>query len=195
MSLRFPIAAALLSVLLATGPAFAQEYPNVSLPSPTGPHAIGTRVEVVVDPTRIERLGPDSGGPRVLRVRYWYPASSAEGDPIPYMDRSTAATWVERHGFPEGFERHVGTHAREDAPLAAREGPWPLLLFSHGMSWPAAMYQTFFEELVSHGYVVAAVDHTGYSDAIVFPDGRVAGFTAWSEPLASEEARRARLAS
>lgn len=195
MSLRFPIAAALLSALLATGPAFAQEYPDVSLPAPTGPHPVGTRIEVVVDATRIERLGPDSGGPRVLRVRYWYPASGAAGDPIPYMDRSTAATWVERHGFPEGFERRVGTHAREDAPLAAREGPWPLLLFSHGMSWPAAMYQTFFEELASHGYVVAAVDHTGYSDAIVFPDGRVAGFTAWSEPPASEEARRARLAS
>jgi dienelactone hydrolase len=63
------------------------------------------------------------------------------------------------------------------------------------MSWPAAMYQSFFEELASHGYVVAAVDHTGYADAIVFPDGRVAGFTAWSGPPDTEAERRGRLAA
>jgi len=192
---RVWIAAALLSTVLGAAPTWGQEFPDVSLPAPTGPYSIGTRIEVVVDSTRIERLGPDSGGPRVLRVRYWYPASAAEGDPVPYMDGPTAATWVERHGFPEGFERKVRTHARADVNLAAREGAWPLLLFSHGMSWPAAMYQSFLEELASHGYVIAAVDHTGYSDAIVFPDGRVASFTAWSGPTDSEEARRARLAA
>jgi dienelactone hydrolase len=185
----------LLSTLLAATPAAGQEYPEVALPSPTGPYAIGTRVEVVVDSTRSERFGADSGGPRVLRIRYWYPASESPRDPVPYMDGPTAATWVERHGFPAGFERRIQTHARKDAAVEMREGRWPLVLFSHGMSWPAAMYQSFHEELASHGYVVAAVDHTGYSDAIVFPDGRVVGFTAWSEPPASDEERRARLAA
>jgi dienelactone hydrolase len=195
MTSRPAFSAMLLCAVLVATPVAGQEYPDVALPAPTGPYAIGTQVEVVVDSTRSERFGPDSGGPRVLRIRYWYPASEAAGDPVPYMDGPTAATWVERHGFPEGFERRVRTHAREDATLATREGRWPLVLFSHGLSWPAAMYQAFHEELASHGYVVAAVDHTGYSDAIVFPDGRVAGFTAWSEPAASEEERRARLAA
>jgi dienelactone hydrolase len=195
MRSRTAILAVLLFGVLAAAPASGQDYPDVALPAPTGPHAIGTRIDVVVDSTRSERFGPDSGGPRVLRIRYWYPASRAEGDPVPYMDRPTAVTWVERHGFPKGFERRVRTHARADASIATREGPWPLVLFSHGMSWPAAMYQAFHEELASHGYVVAAVDHTGYSDAVVFPDGRVAGFTAWSEPPTSEEERRARLAA
>lgn len=194
MRSRVRIGAALLSTVLGAAPASGQQYPETALPLPSGAHAIGTRVEVVVDSTRIERLGPDSGGPRVLRISYWYPASETDRDPAPYMDRPTAATWVERHGFPEGFERKVRTHAREGAPLAPGDSAWPLLLFSHGMSWPAAMYQSFFEELASHGYVIAAVDHTGYSDAIVFPDGRVAGFTAWSGSPDSEEARRARLA-
>jgi dienelactone hydrolase len=195
MTSRPAFSAVLLCAVLVATPVAGQEYPDVALPAPTGPYAIGTRVEVVVDSTRSERFGPDSGSPRVLRIRYWYPASEAQGDPVPYMDGPTAATWVERHGFPEGFERRVRTHARENAALATREGRWPLVLFSHGMSWPAAMYQSFHEELASHGYVVAAVDHTGYSDALVFPDGRVAEFTAWSEPPASEEERRARLAA
>jgi dienelactone hydrolase len=195
MTSRCGFSAVLLYAVLDATPVGGQDFPNVSLPDPTGPHAIGTRIEVVVDSTRSQEFGPDSGGPRVLRIRYWYPASETRGDPVPYMDGPTAATWVERHGFPAGFELRVRTHARADAALATREGPWPLILFSHGMSWPAAMYQSFHEELASHGYVVAAVDHTEYSDAIVFPDGSVAEFTAWSEPTASEEERRARLAA
>ena len=181
--------------LLAAAPAAAQDFPAVELPRPTGPHAIGTRTAVVVDSIRRETFGPDSGAPRRLRVRFWYPAAEPTGPTAPYMDAPTAATWVERHGFPEGFHERVRTHSVEEATPTVSAEPWPLLLFSHGMSWPAAMYQSFFEELASHGYVVAAVDHTGYSDAILFPDGHRVGFEAWSEPPATEEERRARLAA
>ncbi|HET6361085.1 MAG TPA: alpha/beta hydrolase [Gemmatimonadota bacterium] len=180
---------------LALDSALAQVFPEVSLPPPTGPHAIGRRTLVIVDSSRVERVQPDSGGPRVLRVRLWYPAAETAGPNDRYMDPPTAATWVERHDFPPGFEERVGIHAREDAPLAASDSAWPLVLFSHGMSWPAAMYQTFLEEMASHGYVVAAIDHTGYSDAIVFPDGRLVGFTAWTEQPTTDAERRARLAA
>ena len=180
---------------VVAGSALPQDFPDVSLPRPTGPHAVGTRAMVVVDPGRLERQPPDPGGPRALRVGFWYPAAETAGPSARYMDAPTAATWVERHEFPPGFEQSVGTHAFENAPLAAGDSPWPLLVFSHGMSWPAAMYQAFLEEMASHGYVIAAVEHTGYSDAIVFPDGRVVGFTAWSEPPATDEERRERLAA
>lgn len=192
MRLRAASIAALVLALPAT--TTAQTYPDIALPTPTGPHAVGTRTTVVVDSTRVETPGSEAGGPRVVRMRLWYPAGEADGPTVAYMDAPTAATWVERHGFPEGFERHVRTHARENAVLAEAGSPWPLLVFSHGMSWPTAMYQAFHEELASHGYVVAAIDHTGYVDAVVFPDGTVGGFTAWSGPAGSEEARRARLA-
>lgn len=182
-------------LMAAAAPASAQEFPTVQLPAPTGPHPVGTRIMTIVDSTRVERLGSEPGESRTLRVRFWYPAAVSTGSTVPYMDAATAATWVERHGFPAGFERNVRTHARQGVPIGPRSSPWPLLLFSHGMSWPTAMYQSFLEELASHGYVVAAVDHTGYSDAVVFPDGRVTGFWAWSEPPVSEEARRARLAA
>lgn len=187
---------ALAAILVdAPAPVRAQEYPDVSLPSPTGPLAIGRRTIVIADSARTETNGPFAGGPRTLRVRLWYPAALSDGPRIPYMDAPTAATWVERHGFPEGFQDRVRTFALDGAPLAEADGPWPLLVFSHGLSWPADMYQSFFDEMASHGYVVAAVDHTGYSDAIVFPDGTVAGFDAWSDPAADDDARRARLAA
>lgn len=193
MTIRATSIAALLLALPAT--AAGQAYPDVALPSPTGPHPVGTRVTVIVDSSRVEALGPRAGGPRVLRMRLWYPARETDGPTVAYMDGPTAAAWVGRHGFPEGFERHVRTHAQADAPLALTDASWPLLVFSHGMSWPTAMYQAFHEELASHGYVVAAIDHTGYVDAVVFPDSTVAGFTAWSEWPTSEEARRARFAA
>lgn len=187
--------AAAAALLLFAAPLLGQEYPEVGLPSPTGPHSVGVREIVIADSAREERLAPDPGGPRRLRVRFWYPAADTAGPTVPYMDEPTAATWVERHGFPEGFQRNVHTHARPDAPLAVGDGPWPLLVFSHGMSWPSAMYQSLLQEMASQGYVVAAVDHTGYADAILFPDGRLAGFTAWSAPPGSDAERRARLAA
>lgn len=173
---------ALAAILVhAPDPARAQAYPDASLPTPTGPWAVGRRTIVIADSVRTETLGPFTGGPRTLRVRLWYPTDAVEGPTIPYMDAPTAATWVERHGFPEGFQDRVRTFARDDVPLAETDDPWPLLVFSHGMSWPADMYQAFLDEMASLGYVVAAVDHTGWSDAIVFPDGTVAGFdAAWS---------------
>lgn len=182
-------------LVLAPAPARGQGYPDVSLPTPAGPWGVGRRTIVIADSSRTETIGPFAGGPRVLRVRLWYPAADDDRPTVPYMDAPTAATWVERHGFPEGFQDHVRTFARDGAPLADGDAPWPLLLFSHGLSWPADMYQAFFDEMASLGYVVAAVDHTGYSDAIVFPDGTVAGFDAWSGPPADDAARRARLAA
>jgi pimeloyl-ACP methyl ester carboxylesterase len=48
------------------------------------------------------------------------------------------------------------------------------VVFSHGLGGSSFGYTALFEDLVSHGYVVAAIQHPGTADAVVFPDGRVA---------------------
>ncbi len=45
-----------------------------------------------------------------------------------------------------------------DAPMA-KDGPWPLLLFSHGTYGHADGFMHLVNELVAHGYVVAAPDY------------------------------------
>jgi predicted dienelactone hydrolase len=56
--------------------------------------------------------------------------------------------------------------------------PFPVILFNH--SWGGRRTGDTFltEELASHGYVVASIDHTYNASLVAFPDGRVAHGTA-----------------
>jgi dienelactone hydrolase len=66
----------------------------------------------------------------------------------------------------------VRTHAIASAPPAVEEGPFPVLIFSPGFGRFYSEYQALIEDVVSHGYVVAAVNHPYTSGITVFPDGR-----------------------
>jgi predicted dienelactone hydrolase len=58
--------------------------------------------------------------------------------------------------------------ARRNAPV--REGKFPLLVFSHGNGGFRHQNTYQAEYLASHGYVVAAPDHTGNAALTVLPD-------------------------
>jgi predicted dienelactone hydrolase len=45
-------------------------------------------------------------------------------------------------------------------PISSR-GPFPLLLFSHGSGGDLNAYVSLTQYLASHGYIVAAPEHTG----------------------------------
>ncbi|PIE17325.1 MAG: hypothetical protein CSA66_06030 [Proteobacteria bacterium] len=85
----------------------------------------------------------DDSGERTLRLVYWYPTEDTEGDAPLY------------HGLlaTEG--------ALEGAALAAADGARPLVVFSHGNGSFAEQSYFLTEFLASHGFVVAAMDHTG----------------------------------
>jgi hypothetical protein len=51
-------------------------------------------------------------------------------------------------------------------------------------------YTSLIENLVSHGYVVAAIEHTGSAIAVVFPDGRITPFHADNPPANLAPAER-----
>jgi len=50
---------------------------------------------------------------------------------------------------------------------------FPVILFSPGAFGTTFQYSSIIEDLVSHGYIVAAIEHTSEVFAVVFPDGRV----------------------
>ncbi|MFJ2055264.1 hypothetical protein ACIOMM_04905 [Streptomyces sp. NPDC087908] len=59
----------------------------------------------------------------------------------------------------------------------------PLVVLSPGFTRSRATLTSLGEDLASHGYVAAAIDHTHETAATVFPDGRVAAFalgTGWA---------------
>jgi dienelactone hydrolase len=74
---------------------------------------------------------------------------------------------------PSDLLSTVRTNAVRDARPAGRPHSLPLVVLSPGHSKPRATLTSLAEDLASHGYVVAVVDHTYENVAQTFPDGRV----------------------
>ena len=73
------------------------------------------------------------------------------------------------------------SHSLSNSPAAGRQ-KFPILIFSPGGGGTAIAYTTQLEDLASHGYLVAGIEHTFDAPAVVFPDGRIitASDTYWA---------------
>lgn len=152
--------------------------PVSSLPAPTGKFSVGTRILA----PQVDTSRPDSRfvrNARTLNVQLWYPTSSVRGPRSPYVPDAALLDAIQSAAkAPEKIEpwRTLFTHAVLDAPRSP--GTFPLLLFSPGFGMARSYYTTWIEELTSHGYIVAAVDHPFAGVARI--DGRV--FTEQPHP-------------
>ena len=152
------------------------------LPAPSGPFAVGTTTLHWVDASREERYTPEPNDPRELVVQLWYPTDATTGSPAPYMEPEVLDFFAAFQDYttPDSVRRFVSrlrTNSLRDAPLSSAEATYPVVLFSHGLTGVRAVETTYMEDLASHGYVVAGIDHAYGSLATVFPDGRVAPFS------------------
>jgi len=165
-------------VILVLAAALPVVLPVPNLPEPTGLYAIGTTTYHMIDGDREEIFGDNPGGDRELMLQVWYPAEPGSSTTqAPYFDQLDVAASVlaERLGLPSFFMGHldlVDTHAMIDAMPIGENASYPLLLFSHGLSGLRMQNTAQFEELASHGYIVASVDHTYDSVITIMPDGR-----------------------
>ncbi|WP_245931665.1 dienelactone hydrolase family protein [Actinokineospora auranticolor] len=169
--------------LITTGPVAAWAFPVPVFPELTGGYAVGTRVLQWTDPDRPETFTPDPQDRRTVVVQLWYPAQASPAD-VPraqYLGRTedearivaeALAGGVGLPGFLFDGVPRARTHAVPDAPVAGEGGRFPIVLFSPGSSGVRTQNTAWAEELASHGYVVAALDHPYDSAAVVLADGR-----------------------
>jgi predicted dienelactone hydrolase len=140
---RARLAAATLAVGLATtgaaltAPAVATTAaPTKAQPpkvAPIGKYAVGMISETFVDRSRPTDANGDSvpaQPARTLLTAIYYPTSGAPTD-----------------------------KPAENAPANSKNGPYPLLLFSHGLGARGVFYEDVIKTWVSAGYVVAAPDY------------------------------------
>ncbi len=152
--------------------------PVFQFPKPTGPYAIGTLTYHWTDTSRHEIFSADPNAHRELMVQIWYPAKGTPSSPrAPYVPdpRVLAGLLCLIHAPEFLFDqfKYVNTHAIPSAPAADGELSYPVLIFASGRGGFRQESTHMFEELVSHGYIVAAIDQPYASSGVVFPDGRL----------------------
>lgn len=144
---------------------------RVTLPEPTGEHAVGRSTLHLVDEDREDVW---VGGPRELMTTLWYPARSQEGPPAPYLTEAESAFIVEAQGLDlpsDVLHSGVGTHSLSEVQPAETEDGFPLVVLSPGAGHNRMWFSSLAEDLASRGFVVAAVDHAYEAAPVEFPDG------------------------
>ncbi|GLZ37524.1 alpha/beta hydrolase [Actinokineospora sp. NBRC 105648] len=169
---------ALLAAVIATAalvtPAVAATPSTIAVPRPTGRYPVGASTLHLVDKARTD---PWAGGPRELMITLRYPALPA-GRPAPYATVPEVTALLADQGIPVDAALVAGTrtNARVDAPPLP--GRRPLVILSPGFGLPRFTLTGLSEDLASHGYVVATVDHAYESVGMALPDGRLLGCEA-----------------
>ena len=165
--------------------AYAREH-TPYLPEPTGPYPVGTTSLWLTDTSRPDPWAPGVNE-RELMISLWYPATPSDGPRARYMTPAESELQLGSRGItgvPPGALSTVRTNAAVDATPAGDQHALPLVVLSPGFTNSRSALTALAEDLASHGYVGAGIDHTYESFATAFPDGRV------TTCLAREERRR-----
>ncbi len=173
---------ALALAVLAAATVSAQGPVPSQLPQPSGPFGIGRRGYDWTDASRLDPLSPEVNRARHLMVYVWYPSEqhTTSGlywprvdqiDRSPGFDRSRAGSV-----WPAIVEGRITSHTQDRTALSPREPRYPLVIFSPGNGTSSFSYTAAIEDLVSHGCVVAAVEHPYSSPGVAYDDGNVARY-------------------
>jgi hypothetical protein len=154
------------------------------LPKPTGTQPVGTTSLYLKDTSRPDPWVAEANA-RQLMVSLWYPAKSTGKRRAQYMTPMESELLLKGRRHHQRPVRHVQqdqnqrvhrqpTGRPETFPAADRTSP--------GFINPRSVLTALAEDLASHGYVVAGIEHTYESVATMFPDGRVTTCLACEVP-------------
>src|ERR1700732_2653161 len=153
---------------------------ETTLPTPSGPFAVGRTMYAWSDPGHQDPMAPQPGTKRELLAWIWYPAAPRQ--PSQTVDDYLPAPWrtaLERQmGVPltQFLTRdlsRVRTHSIRDAEVSPQHRSYPVVLMRAGLAALTTDYTALAEDLASHGYVVVGFDAPYRSFVVVFPGGRV----------------------
>ncbi len=166
-------------LLLFVSVACPRQSRSQRLPQPSGKSGIGYHRFEWTDSSRPEILATNATMRRIV-TDIWYPAENASQTTVPYLDTVAISRAFGSNGLQSMFgsagaalirSGNVHTHAHEDAGFDKRLDKAPVIFFSHGMGMIPQVYTAQIEDLVSHGYIVAAISHPYDAWLVSFTDG------------------------
>ncbi len=164
-----------IAVLL--GSLWLERRTEITLPTPTGPFAVGRAIYDWTDDAKLDTLAPVPGTKRELLVWIWYPAAGQSGavreDYLPAQMRAAAEPAGGLLRFLTRDLPKVHGHSLRNPDVSSHQRSYPVVIMRAGASLEVWHYSTLAEDLASHGYVVVGFDAPYRSFTVVFPDGRV----------------------
>jgi dienelactone hydrolase len=155
--------------------ALAAQGHTPRLPAPTGRCPVGTSSLWLTDTSRPDPWAAGVNA-RELMISLWYPATPSDGRRAGYMTPAESELQLTSRGItgvPAAALSTTRTNAVSDATPAGLRRTLPLVVLSPGFTNSRSVLTALAEDLASHGYVVAGIDHTYESFGTAFPDGRI----------------------
>ncbi|QMV44745.1 alpha/beta hydrolase family protein [Cohnella cholangitidis] len=166
-----------IAIMLVVTAGLMYAFPVFKLPEPTGNFKVGTQTFHLVDTNREEIFDEARDSKRELMVQVWYPAQAGTGKYAPFIPNTSILRYMAaNYGLP-GFTfqhlKYVSSHAYSEAEISSAQTSYPLILANPGNGSCRFLHTSLAENLASHGYIVAVIDHTYNTFATEFPDGRI----------------------
>ena len=157
--------------------------PLSSLPEPSGKYNVGTTQFHWTDKSRMEWFSEnDTTDFRELMVQIWYPSDEIPAfSPNPYMDNLELRIpeFSKQIGLPKFFINQITeikTQSFQNLDISDTENSFPVILFSHGLGGMRVQNTAYIQELVSHGFIVIAMDHTYDANITIFPNNDIRNY-------------------
>src|SRR5213079_1757406 len=175
-----------LGIAALLGSLWLERRTEITLPTTTGPFAVGRAIYDWTDDTKLDTLAPVPGTKRELLVWMWYPSAARQSTPL---DDDLPAPMRAAAGPAGGPLRlltrdlsKVHGHSIREADLSPEQRSYPVVTMRGGASAAVWTYSTLAEDLASHGYVVVGFDAPYRTSSVVFPDGRMIRRTPENNP-------------
>ena len=153
--------------LLTLGEGVTLENKTPKLIKPTGEYKVGQSTYYY--PRN------ESESNRTIAFQIWYPANPIGNETAVYHSKATAEASAKFLKLPIFFNSYaplVETNSYKNAPPISNR-KCPILLYNHGYSGFTSVYQSVFEELASHGYIVVSIAHENESSLFITETGEV----------------------
>ena len=155
--------------------------PQLALPAPSGPYAVGQTVFRWVDTSRPEIMTSDPDDFREVIATIWYPAEPGTGTKTPYFPGlSKVSKALVESGEVESWEvfglQFIRSQNLLDSKLAKNQAPYPVVILSPGNGTNIEFYTSLASEIASHGYIVVGLNHPYDVAAVELSNGEVAQY-------------------
>ncbi|UKS28427.1 dienelactone hydrolase [Paenibacillus sp. HWE-109] len=166
-----------IAIMLVVTAGLMYAFPVFKLPEPAGEFKVGTQTFHFVDTNREEIFDKARDGKRELMVQVWYPAQASTGKYAPFIHDTQILPYMAANyglpGFTFGHLKYVSSHTYSGVEVSSAQTSYPLILANPGFGSSRFLHTSQAENLASHGYIVAVIDHTYNTFATEFPDGRI----------------------